>query len=359
MTKRSKWRATVKDWLIDHLVHSRTLLRAFGRGEPDTGTVTLDRGKVFILPTAHGLAFGFILLVMLIGSVNYNNNLGLIFTFLVGGALLISILHSYRNLAGLGFRAGRVEPVFAGQRAGFALCIVNPEDRPRYSLQLSLDLNGEQGGKVLLDVPASTSVAPLLEKPAPKRGLLPFGRVAVETRYPLGMFRAWSYLEPVATCAVYPQPGPRRPLPAAAGGEGDGSLQQGSGSDDFAGLRAYRPGDSPRRIYWKSVAAGMEPQTKLFSGASGAELWLDWQDLSAAGTEARLSQMCRWVLDAELSGCRYGLRIPGSKLPQGRGLHHQARCLEALAMYTDAGLDASLDAGLGLGAGADAAADKS
>ena len=328
----SKRRTRIRDWLIDHLVRSRTLLRAFGRGQPDSGTVTLDRSKVFILPTAHGLVFGLILLVMLVGSVNYNNNLGLIFTFLVGGAMLISILHSYRNLAGLGSRAGRVEPVFAGQRAGFALCIVNPDDRPRYSLQLSND----QGGRVLLDVPASTSVAPLLEKPAPNRGLLPFGRVAVETRYPLGMFRAWSYLEPVAECAVYPAPAARSPLPDAAGGSGDGSLSQGRGSDDFAGLRAYRPGDSPRRIYWKSVAAGMDPQTKMFSGASGAELWLDWADASAVGTEARLSQLCRWVLDAELSGCRYGLRIPGFSRPQGRGLQHQARCLEALASYTDA-----------------------
>jgi len=143
MSKRlSGQRGTVKDWLIDHLIHSRTLLRAFGRGEPDSGTITLDRGKVFILPTAHGLVFGVILLVMLVGSVNYNNNLGLIFSFLIGAALLISILHSYRNLAGLGFRAGRVEPVFAGQRAGFALCIVNPEDRPRHALQLSLARDG-------------------------------------------------------------------------------------------------------------------------------------------------------------------------------------------------------------------------
>lgn len=336
-------RGALKDWLIDHLVHSRTLLRALGRGEPDSGTVTLDRGKVFILPTAHGLVFGTILLVMLVGSVNYNNNLGLIFTFLVGGALLISILHSYRNLAGLGFRAGRVEPVFAGQRAAFALCIVNPEDRPRHALKLSLGGGEAPGERVLLDVPASTSVVPLLEKPAAVRGLLPFGRVAVETRYPLGMFRAWSYLEPMASCVVYPAPGPRRTLPDAAGGVGDDSLQQGSGSDDFAGLRAYRPGDSPRHIHWKSVASGREPQTKLFSGASGAEVWLDWQALTVAGTEARLSQMCRWVLDAELSGCRYGMRIPGHSLPQGRGQQHQARCLEALALYSGASVDVDVD----------------
>jgi uncharacterized protein (DUF58 family) len=193
----------------------------------------------------------------------------------------------------------------------------------------------------MLDVPASTTVSPLLEKPAARRGLLPFGRVAVETRYPLGMFRAWSYLEPVAVCVVYPAPGPRRSLPDAAGGDVDGDSRDGSGSDDFAGLRAYRPGDSPRQIHWKSVAAGMEPQTRLFSGGSAAELWLEWRDLSASGTEARLSQMCRWVLDAELSDCRYGLKLPGCQLPQSRGMQHQARCLEALALYKHGDIEAA------------------
>lgn len=329
---RPEWQRRLRGWLIDHLVHSRTLLRAFGRGAPDVGTVTLDRGKVFILPTVHGLVFGAVLLVMLVGSVNFNNNLGLTFTFLIGGALLVSILHTWRNLAGLGIRAGRVEPVFAGQRAAFSVCLVNSGERGRYSLELV----GEDGHRVALDVDAGATVCPVLERSAPRRGMLPLGRIEVATRYPLGMFRAWSYLEPVVQCPVYPRPGPRLPLPEASQGDGAGVETHGQGSDDFVGLRVYRPGDSPRQIYWKSVARGMEPQSKLFSGVGGGDLWLEWRQLPMQGIEARLSLMCRWVLDAEHSGGRYGLRIPGCHLLPDRGPRHRARCLEALAQYTDA-----------------------
>jgi len=325
-------RTAFREWWIARFVHSRTLLRALGRGAPDVGTVTLDRNKVFILPTAHGLVLAAVLLVMLVGSINYNNNLGLTFTFLTSGVMLMSMLHGYRNLAGLSFRVGRVEPVFAGQRAEFSMCIVNAGERGRYSLAMH---NGRDS-RTMVDVAGNTTVCVKLEKPAPRRGMLPLGRVAVETRYPLGMFRAWSYLEPVVFCPVYPQPLRHRSLPDTGEGDGEGSRAHGVGSDDFVGLRAYRPGDSPRQIYWKSVAQGMEPQTKEFSGVSGAELSLRWQDLSAPGVEARLSQMCRWLLDAEISGCRYGMRIPGSHFPPGRGQRHQAQCLQALAEYSAA-----------------------
>lgn len=329
MTARSESFLAGRDRLLGKLIRSETLARAFGRGNADIGVVVLDRGKVFILPTGYGVVFAGVLLVMLVGSINYNNNLGLAFTFLIGGALLISILHSYRNLAGLGFRAGRVAPVFAQQRAGFSMCVQNGDDRPRYSLLLRTD----DGGQVEFDVPAVGHQCPTLERVAERRGRLPLGRLRVESRYPLGMFRAWSYLEPTAACLVYPVPGPRLPLPEAGGMTGEGLQSAGSGSEDFAGLRAYRPGDSPRQVHWKSVARQMDPQTKLFSGVSGAELWLEWDDLAVLGVEARLSQMCRWVLDAEQSGSRYGLNIPGTRVAPSRGGGHRARCLEALALF--------------------------
>lgn len=329
-------RRGVREWLLRHLIRSETLNRALGRGAPDVGTVVLDRNKVFILPTGYGLVLALVLLVMLIGSVNYNNNLGLAFTFLIGGTMLISMLYSFRNLAGLGFRPGRVDPVFVGQRAGFALCVQNPDDRPRYSLVMTT----EDGFQVGFDIAVGGHCCPDLERPTDRRGRLSLGRVAVESRYPLGIFRAWSYLEPEVNCLVYPAPGPRLPLPEAGRGEGDGERLHGPGSEDFAGLRAFRPGDSPRQIHWKSLAQGMALQTREFVGAGGAELWLEWRDLAVAGAsvgvEVRLAQLCRWVLDAEQSGQRYGLDIPGTRLAPSRGANHRGRCLEALAMFSAA-----------------------
>jgi len=62
-------------------------------------------------------------------------------------------------------------------------------------------------------------------------------------------------------------------------------------------------------------------------------LWLDWDSLPHSDTETRLSQLCRWVLDAEAGSCRYGLRLPGQHIPLNRGDAHKHLCLQALALY--------------------------
>ena len=111
-------------------LRQRFSLARFLRGlGPEAGPVQLDRSRIFILPTATGLLFAVVLLVMLLGAINYANNMGYMFTFLLGSMALVSILHSYRNLAQLQFAAGRAEPVFAGERAAFDIHVGNPAPR--------------------------------------------------------------------------------------------------------------------------------------------------------------------------------------------------------------------------------------
>src|SRR5512135_1452982 len=84
---------------------------------PRGDDVLLTHRCVYILPTRHGLMFAFVLALLLVGSINYAVGLGFAFTFLLGGLGLVSILHTYRNLAGLTLHPGKCEPVFAGQTA--------------------------------------------------------------------------------------------------------------------------------------------------------------------------------------------------------------------------------------------------
>ena len=73
--------------------------------------------------------------------------------------------------------------------------------------------------------------------------------------------------------------------------------------------------------------------TKQFSGEAAQEIWLDWEGLPGMDTEARLSQLTRWVLDADRDGLSYGLRLPGLQHPPASGLEHKHRCLQALALF--------------------------
>jgi uncharacterized protein (DUF58 family) len=231
----------------------------------------------------------------------------------------------------LSVSAGRCEPVFAGESAQFRLFFANgaPYDRPEVLVrQLA------SGAQRLADIGAGSTAEVTLAVPAPRRGWLRLGRVMLETRFPLGLFRAWSYLEPECGCLVYPRPlqgALPPPSPDASEGAARALVQ---GSEDFAGLRAFQRSDSPRHVAWKAVARTADMLTKQFSGEAAAELWLDWARLPPGlGTEERLSRLAGWVLAAERGGARYGLRLPGTELSPARGEPHRSACLRALALY--------------------------
>jgi uncharacterized protein (DUF58 family) len=269
-------------------------------------------------------------LLLLIGSINYSLSLGFALTFLLGGMALVSILHTYRNLAQLTLRAGKATPVFAGQSASFPICLENSGTYER----LAIGLLREQQPPQFVDLDAGASSQVMLPLPAPRRGHLRLGRFTVFSRFPLGLFHAWSRLELAElSCLVYPQPDNSR-LPPLTGVQGHGELSRTEdGSDDFRGLRAYHPGDSLRHVAWKAMAREQGMLTKQFAGEARPELWLDWADLAGLDTETRLSRLTRWVLDAEQSGLSYGLRIPGTTLAPAYGPAHQHACLASLALY--------------------------
>lgn len=303
----------------------------YGFKPPERGTVVLVHRRVYIVPARMGWLFGATLGILLIGSINYALGLGFALTFLLAGMGLAGMVHTARNLARIAVNAGRAEPVFAGEPAQFRLHL---ENRAGYDRPAVLVRHLGAGAQLVLDIPAHGAAEVVLEAPAERRGWMPIGRLMLETRYPLGLFRAWSYLEPEARCLVYPKP-ERAPLPpAAAHGAAGAQRVQAPGNDDFSGLRTYQPSDSPRHVAWKAVARTDDMLTKQFAGEAAMELWLDWRLLPAElGLEQRLSRLAGWVLAAERAGAHYGLRLPGSEIAPGRGDTHAAACLQTLALY--------------------------
>jgi len=299
---------------------------------PRPGPVELVHRRIFILPNRHGYGFALVLLLMLAGSVNYSLSLGFVLTFLLGAMAINGIVHTFRNLAGLSIAALRTRPVFAGDPAHFPIAVRNPRGVARTGVNLSLA--GIEPAAINVEARGEATV--MLAVPTSRRGWLRPGRITVDTRFPLGIFRAWSYVELDAACLVYPQPEPAgAALPDETGEPGDGSASS-RGNEDFAGLRAWYPGDSPRHIAWKADARGQGLLTKLFSGRSESRLWLDWDSLPAAlDTEAKLARLTRWVLDADQQGYAWGLRIPGTTFEPSTGEGHRDRCLEALALYDE------------------------
>lgn len=302
----------------------------YGFKPPERGVVVLVHRRVYIVPARLGLLFVATLVVLLLGSINYALSLGFALTFLLGGSALAGMVHTARNLARTAVSAGRAIPVFAGETAQFRLLLDNraPYDRPAILVR-----HVGSGAQTVMDVPRHTQAEAVLAVPARRRGWLPLGRVMLETRFPLGLFRAWSYVELDARCLVYPRP-ERSDLPSPIADAPSGTAQaRARGNEDFASLRSYQRSDSPRHVAWKAVARSQKMLTKQFSGEAASELWLDWDSLGSLDVEARLSRLAGWVLLAERTGASYGLRLPGVEIVPSRGESHSAACLRALALH--------------------------
>jgi len=294
----------------------------------DRGTVALHRRRIYILPTRLGLVFAVMLLGMLLGSLNYANNLGLALTFLLASLGLVAMHACHRNLLGLSVASAGTDPPDSGQEAGFSFVLSNPSAVPR----VDIEATARRSGADVVTVPAGETARFSLRLPTRRRGRLRLGRVEVATRYPLGLFRAWCVLYPDLDCLVYPAPSGDAPPPPTAPGPA-GQQEPGRGEDDFAGLKDYHPGDPPRRIAWKAHARGGELLVKEFAGAAAPARLFALDAVPGRDLEARLRVLARWIADAHRRGEAFGLSLPGAEVPVGAGEAQRRRCLAALADF--------------------------
>lgn len=315
---------------------NRAAIRATSPDGSDHLPVRLGTNRIYILPTKAGVAFFILLVVLLLISINYNNPPGYLLTFLLTGIALVGIFHTHRGLSGLLISQGPAAPVFAGDRAKFPVTVTNPSLWPRHGIQVGWS-RVETGP--LKDVPSTGEQKFLPSLPTTNRGELRPKRIMIATVFPLGLFRAWSRVALPLRCVVYPAPDPRASLfdqQSASLDQGEerprvGNTMEG---EEYHGLRAYQMGDPLRRIAWKAVARGTELVSKEFADAAHQrDIVLDWNALPGEETEAKLSLLCRLVLDAEAGGHAYSLRIPGKHIPVGVGPRQMHACLTALALF--------------------------
>jgi len=299
------------------------------RSGPFDGDVVLNRDRVYIMPTKTGFIFLLLLFVLLLGSVNYGKSLGYMLTFLLAGLGNVAMFATWRNLAGLRLRSGGSTPVFAGQDTSIAVQLENLDPTIRYSLAITHD--GDEYDVV--DVPADGVALIYFQIATQKRGLYKPGHFRLLSEFPTGLFIAWTWIEFTAQYLVYPKPAQKvDQLISNSLEEGDDS-SHGRGMHEYAELRKYQPGDSWRRVSWKATARVDELHTREFSGGKLHTQWIEWNSLITSGTENRLSQMTRLVIDAEAAAGDYGLRLPAMEITPDHGSAHYQHCLKALALY--------------------------
>jgi uncharacterized protein (DUF58 family) len=292
---------------------------------------TLTRKQLFILPTRTGMVFALMLLALFGVAMKYANQPAFLMTFLLASLGQVSTLYTHRNLLGLVVGIADAAPVFAGETAEFPVEVVNHSETDRSSIYLFPDTSTPIGFDLGPNEVYKTGVRVITRE----RGYLPCPDVRLTSQYPIGLLFSWTRTNKAdKRCLVYPRPAPYSPLPATSvsGGEGAEDKSQ-SGNSDYAGLRPYQEGDSPRHMHWRVMARQQEPVTKMFEGNHGNELFLNWADTGSNDIEERISLMCRWVLEAERAKLSYALQLPGNRIPPGMGRQHQHECLKTLALW--------------------------
>ena len=315
---RRSARDTITDW-VKQRVRSK-------RG-PMTPPFQLEYRHVFVLPTRFGWGFGFMLVFMALGGLNFNNNMALILVFLLGTIAQLTTLIAYRNLSGLKIDNVRSEPVFCGEDAQFRVFISNGGERQRFAVQAGFGKPQD-----CRDFKADSNDFMVLRHPTAQRGWLEMPSFRLETRFPLGLFRAWSWIFPDSRCLVYPAPA-KQPPPLPTTGRGQGGRAEKGDGDEVHGLRKYQAGDSRQRVAWRASARHDELYSLEMESPREDACELDWDLLKGDDIEARLSILTAWVINADHRQLAYSLKLPGVRIDAGLGAAHRATCLETLALY--------------------------
>jgi uncharacterized protein (DUF58 family) len=298
---------------------------------PPSPRITLSQRSIFIFPTVTGFVFGGLVVLLVLGAINYQSSLVYAVAFLLGSLFLVTILYTFRNLSGITIELTGAGAGFVGENMEFAVRISRPHGAGREGIQIGW-LGTIAQWVELSDVEASVVK---LFVPTERRGWLDPGRLLIETQFPLGLLRAWTWVDLDARALVYPRPIFQDPPRERSRPNDEGELVDPQGSDDFHDIGRYRPGDRVRHILWRTYARSGELAVKRYASYLDPRFILDWESVRG-DSEERLSRLTGMALQAARIDREYGLRLPGVDIAPSAGEKHLERCLRALALH---GLD--------------------
>ena len=128
-----QWRARLRQWWQGRLTAADAVL--------------LTQRNVYILPTRAGLMLALTLGVLLIASINYQLNLGYLFTFLLAGCAAAGVWVGHGTLRGLGLKLLPPQPVFAGQPAFLDVRLSSARAAPRHAMPRCLPRSPRYNGR--------------------------------------------------------------------------------------------------------------------------------------------------------------------------------------------------------------------
>lgn len=310
----------VKVW-FQHWLERRT---------PPKESVQLGHNNIYILPTGEGLLFLSLMVVMLLTAINYQNSLIYMLTFLLGCLMTATILHTYKNLNGLLITITESGEGALGTDIPFRVVVSSVEHYARPAILLRMG----EGAPICLMMKADAGELSLSRK-AEKRGWVDADWIRVETVFPFGFFRAWSWFRPKAAGVAWPLSlmAPAVSAGSSSAGNSDTPNRQKSGQEELSELRGYRQGDSMSHVLWKRANDLRPLQVRTFDSPVIDPDWLDIDGFSSGDIELRLSWITYLVNQRFQEASPWGLRLKDQVFGPDEGIEFHRKCLRALALY--------------------------
>ncbi|MHA0035058.1 hypothetical protein ACXXDK_09110 [Deinococcus sp. PESE-38] len=295
--------------------------------------------KLALWPTRFGWAFLGLVVLTLIGCINYALSLGYGLTFLLSGVWLVTAAQARRAARTLSLNVQPPVEAVAGHETAFATQVRQAGAASPVTLRAWAEQNGRRVPLTAsLSLGAGDTQTAALKVADPVRGPLRLSDVRLVAHDAFGLWQAAVPVRVEAEVAVTPAPEADAPAPPtlAASGPGENGRRT-AGQEDFAGLRPYVAGDAPRLISWRHAARSGQLVTREFDAPLGQAWDLNWAatqgDPTLTNREARLSRLAAWVTAARAAGVPFRLTLPGQALPVGSGDAHAVRALRALALH--------------------------
>jgi uncharacterized protein (DUF58 family) len=273
----------------------------------------------------------------------YFLTLGVMVCLLVGGVVLSEL-----GLAGLRVRRVLPPAVHAGTPYLMGIALENRKRRlPSFSIEVEDLIDGRPIEKrcYFLKLPAGRVQETAYRNTMPRRGRYRLSGFRLATKFPFGLLPRARAIADVDELYVYPAllPAPEtlvRGLPAQpAPGQSFAPSRQG----EFRGLRAYRDGDDPRDIHWRSSARRGIPlvREKEDEETREATVVLDNEPGAAADPaafERAVSEAAGLCVELARRGFSVGLAVRGGEVRPAVGGAQTERILRTLAVIApDAG----------------------
>ncbi|MCL1142918.1 DUF58 domain-containing protein [Shewanella gaetbuli] len=325
-------------WLVKLIPPSakKRWSRWIGRRLPPQAKVTLSHKGIFILPTAFGIAWIALIILLYLFGTNYQNNLVIGLSLLLASVFHTCIIYSYKNLAGLTFNAVKPADAYAGKLHTFPVMLTGHTKQKHHDTthqQICMQFAGQR--HVRLAQTEEQSIA-TVQYHNPRRGLLTPGRIKVWSNFPLGLFKAWSYVDLNLHQVVFAKPIESDIQLVSENYSEQNEISHGKvrpGVDEYTGLRSYVTGESLKQVAWKQWAQDKGMLTKEFNEPEGTPVWLSLAQTSGVDLEEKLSKLSWQVNYLTNKKQIFGLILTDKVISQNTGDAHRIECQKAIALF--------------------------